>query len=64
MLITNLRLERLKKKKKQVEVASLLGVSQSYYSMVESLQLAPGEDLKTRIEDYYQKPIETLLREV
>lgn len=64
MIITNLRLERLKKKQKQTEVAGLLGVSQSYYSMVESLQLVPGEDFKNRIEDYYQKNIENLLKEV
>lgn len=61
MPITYLTIERRKKNLKQSQLAKKLGTSQCHLSSIETLRFKPGEELKTRIEDFFKMSIEELL---
>lgn len=48
----------------QIEVAHVLGVTQSIISRLELAKIRPSKTLQTRIADYFQMPIKQLLGRV
>ena len=61
MNLTFLALERRKRNLKQSQLAEELKISQCHLSNIETLRVRPGENLKVKMEDYFDKPIDHLL---
>ena len=62
MNITYIKAERLKLGLNQKQLAENLKVSRTYLSLIENLKVNPGIHLTKRIEDYFNKPIDQLLK--
>ena len=54
------RLIKLRGNKTQNEVAEAVGVAQSTYSMYESGQRIPSDDVKIRIAKYFKKTVQSI----
>ena len=54
------RLIKLRGNKTQKEVAEAVGVAQSTYSMYESGQRIPSDDVKIRIAKYFKKTVQSI----
>lgn len=61
MNLTFLALERRKRNLKQTQLAEELEISQCHLSSIETLRFGPGKELKVKMEDYFDKPIDYLL---
>ena len=64
MSISYLKVERLKKKITQSNLSKKLDISQCYLSQIENMNEVPGKDLTIALEDYFDKPIEHLLKKI
>lgn len=54
------RLTKLRGNRTQVEVARAIGVSQAAYSMYESGERIPRDEVKLRIAKYYKRSVNTI----
>ena len=54
------RLIALRGSKTQTEVAKAIGVSPSAYSMYESAERIPRDEIKNRIAAFYKKSVSTI----
>ena len=54
------RLIKLRGNKTQNEVAEAVGVAQSTYSMYESGQRIPSDDVKIRLAKYFKKTVQSI----
>lgn len=60
-MVTNLKIIRMSNGWSQEETATKLGFSRPWYSLLESGRLIPSEDMKQKVVDVFDKPIEFLL---
>lgn len=64
MAITNLQIERLKKGLTQWDIAQVIGCNRAYISMLENSREIPSEEVIKKLEDYFNKPIDYLLKKI
>lgn len=64
MAITNLQIERLKKGLTQWDIAQVIGCNRAYISMLENSREIPSEEVARKLEDYFNKPIDYLLKKI
>ena len=55
------RLIKLRGNRTQAEVAEMLGISQSAYSMYENGERIPRDEIKKRIAQFYKRSVNTIL---
>lgn len=54
------RLIKLRGNRTQAEVAEVLGISQSAYSMYENGERIPRDEIKKRIAQFYKRSVNTI----
>ena len=54
------RLIKLRGNRTQAEVAEMLGISQSAYSMYENGERIPRDEIKKRIAQFYKRSVNTI----
>lgn len=64
MNITYLKLERINKGLNQEDLAEKLKISRSYLSKIETLKHLPSNKINVKIEKFFNKPIDELLKKV
>lgn len=64
MAVTNLQIERLKKDLTQWDIAQAIGCNRAYISMLENSREIPSEEVVKKLEDYFNKPIDYLLKKI
>lgn len=60
-MVTNLKILRMSNGWSQEETASKLGFSRPWYCLLESGRLSPTEDMKQKVVEVFEKPIDFLL---
>lgn len=60
-MVTKLKVIRLSWRMSQTEAAKKAGLSQSWYSLIESGRLQPNEDQKERLSKAFGRPADELL---
>lgn len=63
-MLTNLKLLRMSKQISQGEAAKEVGVSQGWYSLIESGRLQPTESVSKRLSEVFMHPVDELLMAV
>jgi transcriptional regulator with XRE-family HTH domain len=63
-VVTKLKVIRLSKRMTQTEAAKKAGLSQSWYSLIESGRLQPNDEQKKRLTKAFGCPAEELLSPV
>lgn len=61
---TVLRVMRVSRFKNQYEAAAAVGISRTWYSLIESGSLKPTEEVCRKLESVFGVPASNLLREV
>ncbi len=64
MAVTNLQIERLKKELTQWDIAQVIGCNRAYISMLENSREIPSEEVARKLEEYFNKPIDYLLKKI
>ncbi len=64
MVPVNLRIERVKRNLSQAKMAKDLGINRSYVTFIELYGAKPGPSLAKKLERYFNKPIDYLLKKV
>ena len=64
MAITNLQIERLRKGLTQWDIAQAIGCNRAYISMLENSREIPNEETSKKLENYFNKPINYLLKKI
>lgn len=64
MIPANLKVERVKRGMTQEQLAGELGISRSYVALIETNREVPGQELAAKMENYFNKPVDYLLRKV
>lgn len=62
MTVTNLKIERTKLGLTQWDVAQIVNCNRAYISMLETLKEEPSEEVARKLEKYFNKPINYLLK--
>lgn len=64
MAVTNLQIERLKKGLTQWDIAQVIGCNRAYISMLENSREVPNEETAKKLEKFFDKPINYLLKKI